>query len=113
MGDAFAFLCTGQWGEKFFDVVKDGRGHGDVLPQVRQLMYDGKISAWGKRHLSDLYVPIPPEYWRDHNVEWFSIFRDRGAQSGSYPGTDGGERYQDLMVCRQQIEKEFPLAEQS
>lgn len=110
MSDAFAYLCTGQWGETLFDVVKDGRGRGDLLPHVRQLAFDGRVMVWGRLTLSDIFRQMPTEYWGNHSIDWFSLLKADGATSEGYPNEKQGPFYHDLMVSKLQFEKEYPIA---
>lgn len=111
LGDAFAYWCIGTWGEKLFDVVASGRGRGDPTEQFRQLAFDGKLAVWGRLSRSDIYVPIPTEYWRHHSADFLSAMRPDGIESQGHGNSSDGERYYELMVCRAQVEKEQPFVE--
>ena len=110
MSDAFAFLCTGQWGERFFDVVTSGRCPDGIASNVRQLAFDGHITVWGKPPSNNIFVPIPKGYWETHSIEWFDLLKDKGARSEGYPSGNADLVYHDLMVDRIEVGKVYPFA---
>ena len=110
MSDAFAFLCTGQWGERFVDVVTSGRCPDGIASNVRQLAFDGHITVWGKPPSNNIFVPIPKGYWETHSIEWFDLLKDKGARSEGYPSGNADLVYHDLMVDRIEVGKVYPFA---
>jgi len=79
--DAICRIFLGRW-----DPIALKRGRLDVDPadsavlrdlitrHVRQLAADGTLPIWGKRPGSwALWEPVPPEFWRDHQVDYQSF----------------------------------------
>lgn len=80
--------------------------------KIRQIAYDGAIRVWGRRDAGGLYEEIPKEYWRDHNLNWFSLLRGEAETDGAKNSLVKGA-FKDLMVSRAEIEKEMPYVRQN
>jgi hypothetical protein len=89
----------------------------DLVTDVRQKAFEGKLPVWGRRPRSDLFEPIPPEFWRNHEVTasyvinplvndtWVSVTHPLVVGEVAYAKTSAWE---DFMTNRGTVEKLWP-----
>jgi len=113
VGEALAYVLIGRWGERFMTAVEQGLARSnDVSQQMRQLAHDGRLRVWGRRTESGIHELIPPDYWIDHQFEWFDLLRGNGTTKQTEPPASD-RRYVDLMVSRAEIEEVMPYVRPS
>jgi hypothetical protein len=109
LGEALAYACFRQWGRRFIDAAgTHGSGVNEELGKWHQLARDGRVAVWGIRTQHSTYERLGPEYWSDHEVEWFSLLKGKDSSEPTTQAYSDQLRYDGLMVSRAQVEKEWP-----
>jgi hypothetical protein len=106
---AIAYVCFRQWGHSFQDAA--GSRSADAVAGLRsfqQAAADGKVKIWGKAHHSNVFEPIPQEYWLKYQIEWFGLLRSRPTTEPAVIGVSRGSEYAELMTSKSQIEAIWP-----
>jgi hypothetical protein len=109
VGEAIAYVCYRDWGHNFSAAA----GSRDVdavaaLHEFRQAASDDRVKIWGKRSRDAVFEPIPAEYWRRHQIEWFGLLRGPVTTEPTVSVADHGNRYEELMTSRTQVEEVWP-----
>lgn len=109
LSEALAFAELHQWGMRFIDAagVADNRVV-EHLERAVQLAADGELTLWGKLDGNGVWVKVPPEHWRDWDVEWFGLLRGE-AYSEARGITASLTSYSALMASRAEFESHFPV----
>jgi hypothetical protein len=93
--------------EPFYDLVID----------IRQKAFEGRLPVWGRRPRSHLYEPIPPEFWRNHEIAASYVINplvDDTWVSVTHPLVIGEvahakmQAWEDFMTNRGAVEKLWP-----
>jgi len=67
----------------------------------------------GKESAHDIWQLIPHEFWKEHNLHWFSFLKN-DAEKMTVERTVrlpyGMKQYQYLMTSKQKVEELWPLA---
>jgi hypothetical protein len=110
VGEAAAFLATGQWGRDFYKIVGEkgniaSRGYDALL----QAAADGLIPIWGKRSEWGVYEPIQTGFWYKNRIEFLSLCKG-DAQTEASDKAFSGHRYISLMTSRDQVSRLSPQA---
>jgi hypothetical protein len=110
IGDAIAYICYRRWGNSFMLAAGSvpPTEANTALQEFHQAAADGRILVWGKRNWSDVFEPIPNDYWRRYRVEWFSLLRGRTITEPALVAVQRGDEYLDLMTSRSQFEDVWP-----
>jgi hypothetical protein len=109
VGDAIAYVCYRDWGHNFLAAA----GSRDVdavtaLQEFQQAAADDQVKIWGKPSRNAVFEAIPAEYWRRHQIEWFGLLRGPATTEPAVSVADHGNRYEELMTSRTQVEEVWP-----
>jgi hypothetical protein len=118
--DAIGRAFCGKWERVDWNTPGLGQAESDrlgelVMHQVRQLAYEGKLPLWGKKFATDIWRPIPPEFWKDHTLDWFGFLKGRPEGFGTAivlarpgDGSNMQEQWSELMTSRARVEDIWP-----
>jgi hypothetical protein len=105
VGEALAYVCFREWGREFMDAAgATGTDAAGAMNEFLQAAADGGLQIWGKLNASGVFEPIPPEYWRKNQIEWFGLLKNAPTTQPSVTGVRDA-RYVELMTSRSQVEK--------
>ena len=110
VGEAIAYLCFGSWGKSFHDAAASPEVSGSwEYNQFQQAAADGEVRIWGRLSANRVYEPIAKEFWRDNNIEWFSLLNadDHTEPIGRVDTRGPVHRYSSLMTSRADAERLF------
>jgi hypothetical protein len=111
--DAICRIFLGRW-EKI--PIKDGQldlsANGfeaihDLIEQVRQLAFDGRLPIWGKTQgYSALWEKSPPAFWKDNQIHYLSFTDGDPEKLCAVPRDTGGQiiSLRELMTNRGTID---------
>jgi hypothetical protein len=103
-----AYVCFRQWGREFLDAAgAPGIDAPTALAEVRQAAADGIICIWGKRPGQQVYEKVPTDFWVRHQIEWFGLLRNRTTTEPTISVADRGDRYEDLMASKIQVQDKW------
>jgi hypothetical protein len=113
VGDAIAYICYRDWAHNFsaaagsrdVDVV-------DALQEFHQAASEDRVKIWGKPSRNAVFEPIQAEYWRRHQIEWFGLLKNSPTTEPTVSVADRGNRYEELMTSRTQVEEVWPKRSQ-
>lgn len=113
LSEALMYVVKGAWG---LEPMSDGGGAlgalADAVRDFRQLALDGVLTVWGRTSPHDVWVPIQPKYWRDHEVHFLDLMRAE-TKTTKINIASPESRFTDLMVSRAEFELEFPPGRQA
>lgn len=108
--EALMYVVTRRWGQ---DPMKDGGDHlkglSAALDDFRQHAHDGAITVWGKANNHSVWQQIEPAYWLSHYVDLLALLRS-DTRTKALNQLTSAPLFQELMVCRAEIEAEWPPA---
>jgi|GEM_PF-6962988 len=109
LSEALAFAELHEWGMRFIDAAGMANNHVvEHLERAVQLAADGELTIWGKRDGNGIWVKVPPEHWRNWDVEWFGLLRGE-AYSEARGITASLTSYSALMASKAEFERHFPM----
>lgn len=111
VGAAISYICFRNWQHDFTDAAETAppaSEANEALKSFRQAAADGKIPVWGKAMHSDVFEPVPKEYWLKYQIEWFSLLRDSATTEPAVIGVLRGYEFLDLMTNKTRIEAIWP-----
>jgi hypothetical protein len=109
VAEAIAYVCYRDWGHNFLAAA--GSRDVDVvtaLQEFQQAAADDQVKIWGKPSHNAVFEPIPAEYWRRHQIEWFGLLRGPATTEPAVSVADHGNRYEELMTSRTEVEEVWP-----
>jgi hypothetical protein len=105
---AIAYICYRNWDQDVFTAAgSSGMDAARALKDFQQAAADGDVPVWGIRD-REIYEPIPAEFWRRHQVEWFDLLKGKPTTEPMISASDRGERFKDLMTSRARVEELWP-----
>lgn len=112
--DAIYYLASGEWGN-IIELVNDDIevASQNVIDRVSaawkdipQLAYDGDLVIWGRTGTSGILVEISRGYWKEHDVDWYSIMKgDCEGLKTEETSRTGGSIYGTLKTSKEKVEK--------
>jgi hypothetical protein len=86
--------------------------------QIRQHAFDGSLPTWGRRRRSNLFEPIPKEFWQNHAIQTSYLLHSKGTTDlwvyVTHPLVIGEvinartTGWEDFMTSNEAIEKLWP-----
>lgn len=110
--DAIHRAATGEWKVCDFDELAEGKINEfvGVLEKIQQAAFDGDLPIWGKQARSDVWRPIPPEYWEYHGIDWFSMLKGEpeNLKTEAKKTTRNVGVWWELMTSRKRVDELWP-----
>jgi hypothetical protein len=72
LSEALWRVCNGNWNGRLELVGDDDKKTAKLwnsATAIRQLAFNGALPIWARRPRSNLYEPVPREFWRNHDIE--------------------------------------------
>jgi hypothetical protein len=85
--DAIWRAHLGRWNDRIAYLRDDWKSAGpfhQVTSDIRQKAFEGLLPIWGTRPRSNLYEPIPPEFWRNHDIQASYVILPRATDTWVY-----------------------------
>ena len=125
LSDALWRAFEGTWDKRIkFDYVSKEKGSKlrsrkfySTATEIRQKAFDGILPIWAKRPRSNLYEPVPKDFWTNHDIQaGYSLNPDCKDifVYVAYPLIVGETRYartiawEDFMTSREAVERLWP-----
>lgn len=109
VGNAIAYVCYRNWDHGFSDAAGSNKVDAvAALQEFQQAAADDRVTIWGKAGRNAVFELIPAEYWRRHQIEWFGLLRGSATTEPTASVADRGNRYEELMTSRSQVEDVWP-----
>jgi hypothetical protein len=92
----------------------------DLTDVIRQMAFEGQLPIWAKRRSSSLFEIVPPEFWRNHDLEagycilpqvpdtWVKVTHP--LKIGEVPNARTMV-WEDFMTSKEAVEKLWPKGE--
>lgn len=107
--EAIAYIAARTWGADLQAAAEAYEGDwGELASNFFQAARDEKVPVWGKTGRYAYFEPIPPEHWRDHDVDLMALMFDRTARSKARSHLSSPVAFDDLHTSRAAVEAIWP-----